>query len=161
VERTFGPDGEELTLRHFSRWPIPMAEKPRDFMVDSDKKEQDLLQLPVSELSELIEVLKQTGSDFRKELVCLHLRISYPFSCLILGLLGASLPFLFPSGRRSLSGAAFGIAVSIGCSMVYLVFIQIGLSLGKSGNLPIVLSAWLGNLIFLGVGSYCMWRVNR
>ena len=161
VERTFDMAGEEATLRHFSQWPIPLSEKPGDFMVDSDKKEQDLLQLSIRELSGLISILKATGADFRKELTCLHVRISYPFSCFILALLGVSLPFLFPSGRRAMTGAALGILVSLGCGMAYLVFIQVGLSLGKSGSLPVVLAAWLGNLVFLGIGSFTLWKVNR
>ena len=161
VERTFDAAGEEKTLRHFSHWPVPMSEKPADFMIDSDKKEQDLLQLSISELRSIIGVLKQTGADFRKELVCLNVRISYPFSCFILALLGCSLPFLFPSGRRAMTGAALGILVSLGCGMMYLVFIQVGISLGKSGSLPIVLAAWLGNIVFLGAGAYTLWKVNR
>jgi lipopolysaccharide export system permease protein len=161
VERTFDPEGEELTLRPFTQWRVPMVEKPVDFMVDSDKREQDLLQMSVAELSRLVAVLKQTGGDFRKELVCLHVRISYPFSCFILALLGVSLPFLFPSGRRAMAGAALGVLASLGTGMLYLVFIQIGLSLGKSGSLPVLTAAWLGNIIFLILGSVTLWKVNR
>lgn len=160
VERTFDSNGDEKTLRHFSQWPIPMAETPKDFMVDSDKKEEDLLQLSIAQLSEIIAVLQQTGANFRKELVCLNVRISYPFSCFILGLLGISLPYLFPSGRRAMTGATIGLLVSLASGMIYLVFIQIGLSLGKSGALPIVFSAWLGNLIFLVIGLWTLWKVN-
>jgi lipopolysaccharide export system permease protein len=161
VERTFDSNGDEVSLRHYVQWPVAMDEKPSDFMVDSDKKEQDLLQLSISELSDIIAILKQTGADFRKEMVCLQVRISYPFSCFILALLGCSLPFLFPSGRRAVTGAAVGVVVSLGCGMVYLVFIQVGLSLGKSGSLPILLSAWLGNLVFLAVGGIALWKVTK
>jgi lipopolysaccharide export system permease protein len=161
VERTFDAEGDEKTLRHFTEWPVPMTEKPVDFMVDSDKKEQDLLELSIQELSDIIKVLKETGADYRKELVCLNVRISYPFSCFILALLGVALPFLFPSGRRALTGAAMGFLVSVGCGMLYLVLIQIGLSLGKTGSLPILLAAWLGNITFLAVGGLTLWKVNR
>lgn len=161
VERTFNEEGDEKTVRHFAQWPVPLTEKPSDFMVDSDKKEQDLLKLSIAQLAQIVDVLKQTGADYRKELVCLNVCISYPFSCFILALLGVSLPFLFPSGRRAMTGATMGILVSLGCGMIYLVFIQIGLSLGKSGAIPIILAAWLGNLIFLIIGGLTLWKVNR
>ncbi|MES2201496.1 MAG: LptF/LptG family permease [candidate division FCPU426 bacterium] len=161
VERIFDESGEEKALRNFSRWRVDIAEIPEDFMVDSDKREQDLLQLSMAELSDIIQVLKKTGASYRKELICLHLRVSYPLSCFILALLGVSLPFLFPFGRRAMAGAALGVLVALGCGMFYLVFIQVGISLGKSGNLPILLSAWLGNLVFLTVGAGALWKANR
>jgi lipopolysaccharide export system permease protein len=161
IERTFNAEGDEKTVRHFTQWPVPMTEKPTDFMVDSDKKEQDLLKLSISELAAIIDVLKQTGADYRKELTCLNVCISYPFSCLILALLGVSLPFLFPSGRRAMTGAAMGILVSLGCGMLYLVLIQIGLSLGKSGALPVIPAAWLGNVVFLIIGGFTLLKINR
>lgn len=161
VERIFNEAGLEQSLRRFKRWPEDLGASPRDFMVDSDKREQDLLQMSIRQLWGIIERLKATGSDYRKELVCLNVRISYPFSCLILALLGVALPYLFPQGRRALTGAALGLVVSLGCGMLYLVSIQIGISLGKSGTLPILLAAWLGNIVFATAGVAVLWKVNR
>lgn len=161
VERLFDAKGMEHSLRQFASWPMDLAVKPRDLMVDSDKREQDLLQLSMAQLQAIIERQQATGADDRKERVCLQLRLSYPFSCLILALLGVSLPYLFPTGRRAMTGAALGLLVSLGCGMIYLVFIQVGISLGKNGQLPILLSAWLGNLVFAAIGGYTLWRVNR
>jgi lipopolysaccharide export system permease protein len=161
VERLFTADGLEQSVRPFKEWPEDLGASPRDFMVDSDKREQDLLQLSIAELYNIITRLKATGADYRKELVCLNVRISYPFSCLILALLGVSLPYLFPQGRRALTGAALGLLVSLGCGMLYLVSIQVGISLGKSGALPVVLAAWLGNIVFTAAGLGVLWKVNR
>ena len=161
VERVFDASGDEKALRPFKQWPASISEGPKDFMVDSDKREQDLLQLSMRELWDIITVLKKTGADYRKELICLYIRVSYPFSCFILALLGVSLPFLFPSGRRAMTGAAVGFLVSLACGMIYLVFIEVGLSLGKSGYLPMLLSAWIGNMIFFILGSAALWKVNR
>lgn len=160
-ERLFNAAGRETSARFFDRWPVDLDSKPRDFMVDSDKREQDLLQLSLLELSRIIERLDATGADDRKERVCLQLRISYPFSCFILALLGVALPYLFPTGKRAMAGAALGLLVSLGCGMLYIVFIQVGISLGKSGTLPILLSAWLGNLVFGAIGTFTLWKVSR
>jgi len=161
AERLFGPDGHETSARFFDSWPVDLGSKPRDFMVDSDKREQDLLQLSLVELTSIIDRLKATGADDRKERVCRQLRVSYPFSCFILALLGCALPYLFPSGKRAMAGAALGLLVSLGCGMMYIVFIQVGISLGKSGTLPILLSAWLGNIVFGTIGGFTLWRVSR
>lgn len=161
VERTFDARGRELTLRSFATWPVDLGVQPKDLMVDADKREQDLLELSIAQLWTIIQRQDATGADDRKERVCLQLRLSYPFSCLILALLGVSLPYLFPTGRRAMTGAALGLLVSLGCGMIYLVFIQVGISLGENGKLPIVLSAWMGNLVFAGIGGFTLWRVNR
>jgi lipopolysaccharide export system permease protein len=161
VERIFNEQGLELSVRRFKEWPEDLGASPRDFMVDSDKREQDLLQMSIVQLWDIIQRLKETGADYRKELVCLNLRISYPFSCLILALLGAGLPYLFPTGRRAMAGAALGLVVSLGCGMLYLVSIQVGISLGKSGTLPILLAAWMGNIVFASAGALVLWKVNR
>jgi lipopolysaccharide export LptBFGC system permease protein LptF len=161
MDRLFDAEGRVRQAVPFLTLEEDLGSTPRDFMVDSDKKEEDLAQLSMSELLSIIRRLDATGGDNRKERAVLQVRISYPFSCFILALLGVSLPYLFPSGRRALAGAALGLVTALGCGMLYLVFIQVGLSLGKSGALPTVLGAWLGNLLFGMAGAYTLWRVNK
>lgn len=160
VRREFGPDGRETGARLFPALEADLGAQPRDFMVDADRRETDLALLGVAELSRIIERLQATGGDARKERVVRQVRFSYPFSCLILALLGVSLPYLFPMGKRAMTGAALGLLVSLGCGLLYLVFIQVGISLGKSGALPVTLSAWLGNLVFGAAGGYTLWKAN-
>lgn len=161
VERNFDAAGRETSVRPFERWPWDIGEKPEDFMVESNQREEDLLQLSIAQLTKIIHVLKLTGADYHKALVCRHVRISYPFSCVVLALLGVALPFLFPYGQRAVVGAAIGLLVSLGCGMLYLVFIQVGLSLGKSGLLPPLPAAWLGNVLFLAIGIYALKRASK
>lgn len=161
LQREFDAAGHVSSATPFKTLTMDLEAKPRDFMVDSDKKDTDLIQLSIRELRSIISRLQATGEDDRKERVVLQVRISYPLSCFILALLGVSLPYLFPSGKRALAGAAWGLLASLVCGMLYLVFIQVGISLGKSGALPVLLSAWLGNLVFGAVGAYTLWRVDR
>ena len=161
LEQTFDKEGRVLSSRPFESWPLNLSKVPDDFMVDTDRREEDLVKLSIPDLQEIIAVLKSTGADFRKELTCLHLRISYPFSCFILALLGVSIPFLFPSGRRSVVGAALGALIAISTSLSYLVFVQVGLSLGKSGFMAPIPAAWMANVVFLGLGMFALWKVNR
>jgi lipopolysaccharide export system permease protein len=161
VERRFDAQGREVSARLFDSHQVDLGAGPRDFMVDSDKRETDLAQLSIAELSRIRERIRSTGGNDRQVRIVQQLRYSYPLSCLILALLGVSLPYLFPTGKRAMAGAALGVLASLACGMLYLVIIQVGVSLGKSGNLPVVLSAWLGNIVFGLAGAYTLWRVNR
>jgi lipopolysaccharide export system permease protein len=161
VERVFDAKGREKSIHFFDSKAEDLGANPDDFMVDLDRRVEDLMQLSIAELKSVADRLRETGADDRQERVCMQVRLSYPFSCLILALLGVGLPYLFPSGKRALTGAAVGLVVSLSCGMLYLVFIQVGVSLGTSSALPIVLSAWLGDLVFAVVGTMVLWKVNR
>ncbi len=161
VERIFDAQGELVSERNFTEWPLDIDEKPNDFMMDEGKRDEDVIALSIAELDQVIAILKNTGSDTRREQVCRQIRYSYPLACLVLALLGISLPFLFPHGRRAMTGAAIGTVASILTAMLYLVFTQVGLSLGKNGQLPITISAWIANLVFTLIGAIALWRANR
>jgi lipopolysaccharide export system permease protein len=161
VERVFDAQGRETSIHFFATKTEDLGANPRDFMVDLDRRVEDLMQLSIAELKSIADRLLATGADDRQERVCMQVRVSYPFSCLILALLGVGLPYLFPSGKRALTGAAIGLVVSLACGMLYLVFIQVGVSLGTSSTLPITVSAWLGDIVFAVVGVCVLWKVNR
>ena len=162
VERSFNAAGFEAKVRRFKRLPLPaLKEKPSDFVVESNQREEDLLLLSSAKLMRIIQVLRTTGADSRREESCLHVRLAYPLACFVLALLGCSIPFLFPSGRRAVAGAAIGLLATLAAGMLYLVCIQVGVSLGTDGVLPPMAGAWIGNLAFGGLGAVALWRANH
>ncbi len=161
VDRLFRPDGSEAKVTRFAQEVLALDAAPADFAVDTQRRPEDLLEMSVAELTDLADRIRDTGGDDREERVCVQVRLSYPFSCLILAMLAAGLPYLFPSGKRALTGAAIGLVVSLASGMLYLVFVQVGISLGTSSTLPPAPSAWLGNLVFGAAGSAVLWRANR
>jgi len=162
VERTFKPNGAEASVRSFKSWPLPdMKEAPADLVVESNQREEDLLLLSSATLLRIIHVLRTSGADSRKEESCLHVRLAYPLACLVLAMLGVSIPFLFPYGRRAVVGAAVGLLVTLGAGMLYLVFIQVGLSLSTGGILSPLAGAWIANLAFSALGIAALLRANR
>jgi lipopolysaccharide export system permease protein len=46
-------------------------------------------------------------------------------------------------------------------SFAYYAFMQSGKALGHNGALPPYLAAWLGDLVFGGVGTVMMFRAQR
>jgi lipopolysaccharide export system permease protein len=83
------------------------------------------------------------------------LKIAIPCTCLIIALFGAPLGM---TGARS--GAAYGVAVSLATTFVFLIMIQISRAVGAGGVVPPLLAAWLPNGIFglAGLGLFVRTR---
>lgn len=149
--RRFDAQGEKAA--HFNELIIPgLAERPEDFA----KAEEDPKALSYWELEEYVERLRQSGSRVQNYLVDLYLKISFPLTNLIVVLIGTSLAIRVRRGGLAIS---FGLAVFI--SFVYYAIIRTGQALGHSGALPPFLGAWLGNLVFGGLGIELLRRARR
>ena len=83
--------------------------------------------------------------------VRIHQKIAFPSICLIFALVGSALGAKFSNFQR---GQSFGICVAIVFSYYLLGFI-VG-AMGIVGLMPIVLSAWIPNLLGLGVGWWLL-----
>lgn len=87
--------------------------------------------------------------------VDLAAKLSFPFVCLVMTLLG--LPFAFTMGKR---GTLVGIGLSVIIAMVFWGAIGVFKSLGYVGILPAFLAAWGPNLIFGLAGLYLFFRLR-
>ena len=95
-------------------------------------------------------------SDVASLLVTFHYKISIPWACLVLAVLGAAI-----GGRtraRSGSGASFGLSVLI--VFGYYLLMSLCRALGETGNMAPFISAWMPNAIFLFVSVYFARRAN-
>jgi lipopolysaccharide export system permease protein len=155
VRRVFSPEGEVREFYRFEVYEWKVREQPREF-IRENKEEDQLLSMPLKELRYQIKLLREMGSDPRTEEVNFHLKIAFPFAIFILALLGVALPFIFPTGQRALVWTAIGFVVTIVTAFFYIGFIAIGSSLGKNGTLPPLLSVWIANLLFAGLGAWLM-----
>ena len=75
--------------------------------------------------------------------------------CMVL--LGAALSLRVVRGGNIAIG--FGISVAVG--FAYFALIRVGQARGYNGNLPPILAAWLGNLVFGMLGGVLFWKVAR
>lgn len=149
--RRFDRDGEHAA--HFNELVIPgLKEQPESF----EKAEEDPKALSYWELEKYIGRLKQSGSRVQKYLVELYLKISFPLTNLIVVLIGTALAIRVRRGGLAIS---FGLAVFI--SFVYYAIIRTGQALGHSGTLPPIVGAWLGNIVFGGLGLMLLRRARR
>jgi lipopolysaccharide export system permease protein len=155
TDRSFDEQGQVLTFVKFKTLPLEFYDPPREF-IREEKDTHQLLAMPMRELQRRIHVLKEAGSSTSKEEVNYHLKWAFPFANFVLALLGVSLPFIFPSGKRALVGAAIGFVITLVTGFFYIGFIAVGTSLGNNGTLSPVVSVWMANVVFAGLGFWLM-----
>ena len=104
-------------------------------------------------LTDMIKKLKRNGVETIKWEVTRYLKISFAFTNLIVVLCGIPLVIIREKGELS-----FGAGESIFIIFGYYAFIKFGQSLGFKGILSPILSAWIGNVIFLLIGIGLFWK---
>ena len=129
------------------------VEEEKDYFL-KEWKEPD--QLSFGELRQYIHQIDESGFETTSFKVDLNFKVSFPFACLIVALLG--IPFAFKMGKR---GALVGIGLSIVIAMVYWGAIGIFRSLGYANYLNAFLAAWGPNLIFGLAGLYLFFTLKK
>lgn len=137
----------------FNDMEITVPEDP-EIMV---KGTSDLDKMSFNELLKLVKYKKAAGRTVRKDLVTLHDRISFPFACFMMALLGAPLFIIF--GR---SGTAVGFLLTMFISFLYWgIALAVFEAFGNNGKLPPMLSCWVGNFLFAAVGLCFVYKVKK
>jgi lipopolysaccharide export LptBFGC system permease protein LptF len=123
-------------------------EEGQDFFL---KKGKEPAQMSFGELQAYIREVRDLGFETVHFRVDLQYKISFPFVCLIMTLLGV--PFAFSMGKR---GTLVGIGLSLVIAMVFWGTVGLFKGLGYAGSLNVLLAAWGPNLIFGLAGLYGM-----
>jgi lipopolysaccharide export system permease protein len=108
------------------------------------------------ELLDLIKLKKVMGQDTAREEVELNLKFSVPFINFIIIIMGIPLA---ANPRRSGGSVGFGLSIII--SFIYFVFLRAGQSFGYTRELPPVLAAWIGNIVFLCIGLVMFFKARK
>ncbi len=107
------------------------------------------------ELAQYLERLRRSGTRAPMMEVDLQLKYAVPFACLVVALFGAPLAVTNPR-----AGAALGLAMALGTTLVYLTGTQIMKSVGGKEVLSPVVAAWFMNVVFLILGAVLLRRVR-
>jgi len=78
-----------------------------------------------------------------------HKRLAFPFSTFILTFIGVAV-----SSRKVRGGIGLQIAIGVLISFSYILFMQFSSQFAIGGLLPVVLAAWLPNIIFMVVALF-------
>ena len=149
--RTFRDEEEQfeafsvLRRSDFAFSPDDIAQRPKD------PEEMNVL-----ELRGYIDRIKRMGGDAQHWIADFHLKLSFPFTNLIIVLFGTALA----SVRRK-SGAAIGFGISLFICFVYYTVMEAGRALGRAGDLPPLAAAWIGNGIFGIIGLSLLLKARK
>ena len=127
-----------------------------DYPHDIAKEQKHPEEMSYWELKSLIERIEESGSDATRYHVGLNMKIAFPFTNVIVILLGAPL-----SARLRRGGIALGVGLGLGLCFVYYGFIRVGQALGDHGVLPPLTAAWIGNIFFAITGLILLLRAEK
>lgn len=137
-----GPD-REVAFVFTALRQRAITERPEDLLTEPKSPGE----MNFRELGRYIRSLERSGSDANKLRVERALKLAIPFACIIIGLFGAPLGI---TGARS--GTAYGVAVSLATTILFLMTMQVFRAVGASGALPPALATWVPNMLF-GIGG--------
>ena len=133
-----------LRLKAFTQAPADLLAEP---------KAPD--EMRYAELGRYIEALQRSGNDANKLIVERALKLAIPATCFIIAVFGAPLAITSPR-----SGMAFGIAISLGTTVLFLLLMQIAKAVGAGGVMDPTVAAWMPSTAFLLIGLVLLARVR-
>jgi lipopolysaccharide export system permease protein len=145
-----GPDVERIY--HFASLRTHGFDEAPDKLLDQQK---DPDQMRYQELGRLIQILQRSGGEPRDLMVERAQKISIPVAALVIILFAAPLANSAPRG-----GAAYGVGVSLGITIVYLMLFKVAGAAGSSGALPPMVAAWIPNATFALASFVLIGRVR-
>lgn len=107
------------------------------------------------ELGDFIEAIERSGGRAAKLSVERAQKLAIPAATLIIILFGAPLANQAPRG-----GAAYGVGISLGVTIFYLMLFKVAGAAGASGVMPPMLAAWLPNGLFALAAAGLLARVR-
>jgi lipopolysaccharide export system permease protein len=96
------------------------------------------------ELVRTIKRLQQEGKPSYVYETELHKRLSIPFACIIMGLIGAPLGI-----RRGRSGKSAGVAIALLVFLCYFIILSSATNLAETGTFPALPAFWIPNIAML------------
>ncbi len=112
-------------------------------------------EMTFQQLTVFIKALEASGAEVAPLKVERMLKIAIPVTCVIIALFGAPLA---TSSQRG--GAAFGVAISLGTTIIFLVLIQLTKAIGGNGVISADLAGWLPNILVGAIALILLARVR-
>jgi len=149
--RIVGPNQGETTFQFRQMIPVGLHETPDELL--AEPKEPD--EMRYAEMGRFIRALQRSGGEPYELMFSQAEKIAIPVATFIIILFGAPLA---NSGARS--GPAYGIGVSLGITIVYLMLFRVMSAVGEAGIVDPVLAAWVPNALFLVAALFLTARVR-
>jgi lipopolysaccharide export system permease protein len=144
-------DGTERAVRFDTLSAPGLVETPEDLMAEPREPEQ----MRYAEMTRFIGAIERSGGDANPLRVEQAQKLAVPLAVIVIVLFGA--PLVTSSNR---GGAAYGVGISLGITIIYMLLFRVGKALGSSGAIDPMIAAWGPNLLFLVAGLFLMLRVR-
>jgi lipopolysaccharide export system permease protein len=141
-----------FNIRSFDTYPLEISETPETFTKGTRKPEE----MSYWQLKRYAEMVGREGYNNTRYLVDMHIKVAFPFIVLVLLMIGMPLALKLKKG-----GIALAVSLGMAVSFLYLLTLGISRSLGLSGVLSPLLSAWLANIVFSLLGLYLMIQLEQ
>lgn len=128
-----------------------LTERPVDLLA----RQRGSNEMRYEELGRFIVALERSGGDANVLRVERALKLAIPVTCLVIAFFAAPLA---TSTQRG--GAAYGIGVSLGTTIIFLMMIQLTKAVGAKGLIQPEIAAWTPSAIFAVVGVVLLSRVR-
>ena len=149
--RVVRPDGGEYSFR-FERYRRPeLAPTPAELLQDPREEEE----MGYEELGRQAAAVYRSGGDPNELLVAREQKLAIPAATLVIMLFGAPLATTAKKG-----GAAFGVGVALGSTLIYILLLRLFGAIGIAGGLPPVWAAWTPNILFFVAGAVLLMRAR-
>jgi lipopolysaccharide export system permease protein len=137
----------------FDRYDMNVDLKGMEALATGQKRNTEM---SLSELQEHMKSLPPDSLRYRASLAQWHYKFIFPFSCLVLGILGVSLGVQSSRGNRSK-----GVFLALIVFLVYYLLLVASANLGELGYLPTAASMWSPNVIFATLAVYMLIKSAR
>ncbi len=151
-ERRFSPSGEMSFTLHDTLLIPEITDTPEDF----GSRRKSAAEMNVFQLWDHIDRVRTAGGNPTGDLVEFWLTIFFPFSALIMVLVGAPLA---TSNPRSGKSTSIGLAVLLG--FIFFSLARFGQTLGHKGALEPIVAAALPEVIFIILGIWLFKRAGQ
>jgi len=141
-------DGLTETIEEGKIMDTTLAIHPDDFKIRLNIVET----MSLKELDEFIKKqLMQGETNVTAYQIERHNRIAFPFTTLILTLIGVAV-----SSKKLRGGIGLQIAIGVVISFTYILFTQFSKQFAIGGLLPVMAAVWLPNIFFLFIALFLM-----
>jgi len=146
-----GDTGTSFMITFARGYDTHFAERPQDMM----RAPRSPQEMRYAELTRFIQAAERSGTDVNSLRVERMLKIAIPAACIIIALFGAPLA---TSNQRG--GAAYGVAVSLGTTIIFLLAVNLTKGFGAKGLLSPEIAAWIPGIVFGVIGLILLARVR-
>jgi lipopolysaccharide export system permease protein len=139
-------------LQRLDAYRLAIPETPDIFTRGVRKPEE----MGYWQLKRYAEMVGREGYDNTRYLVDMHIKVAFSFISLILVMIGIPLSLSLKRG-----GTPLAVSLGMGVCFLFLLTMGVSRSLGLSGVLSPLLSAWMANFIFFLAGVYLLIRLDQ